>query len=78
MVGVSAECSGFTGVVFNYVVRSEDRVDEVLDEARRAGGTILTPAARLKWGGYGGSFADPDGYVRRRRHRCVPRPRRSG
>jgi uncharacterized protein len=63
MVGVSPEGSGFSGVVFNYVVRSEDRVDEVLDEARRAGGTILTPAAKLKWGGYGGSFADPDGYV---------------
>ena len=50
MVGVSAECSGFTGVVFNYVVRSEDRVDEVLDEAGRAGGTILTPAARAEVG----------------------------
>jgi predicted enzyme related to lactoylglutathione lyase len=63
MVGVSPEGSGFSGVVFNYVVRSEDRVDEVLEEAKRAGGKILTPAAKLKWGGYGGSFADPDGYV---------------
>jgi uncharacterized protein len=63
MVGVSPEGSGFSGVVFNYVVRSEDRVDEVLDEAERAGGKILTPAAKLKWGGYGGSFADPDGYI---------------
>ena len=32
-------------------------------EAEKAGGKILKPAAKLKWGGYGGSFADPDGYV---------------
>ena len=63
MVGVSPEGSGFKGMVFQYVVRSEDRVDAVLDEAQRAGGTILKPAAKLEWGGYGGTFADPDGYV---------------
>jgi AraC-like DNA-binding protein len=28
-----------------------------------AGGKILKPAAKLQWGGYGGSFADPDGYI---------------
>jgi len=63
MVGVSPQGSGFSGVVFNYVVRSQDRVDQVLDEASKAGGTILKPAATLAWGGYGGSFADPDGYI---------------
>jgi len=65
MVGASdsPEGSGFSGVVFNYIVRSEARVDEVLDEARKAGGTILKPAAKLQWGGYGGTFADPDGYI---------------
>jgi len=63
MVGVSSEGSGFSGVVFNYIVRSEDRVNEVLDEANKAGGKILKPAAKLRWGGYGGSFADPDGYI---------------
>ena len=38
MVGASPDGSGFSGVVFNYVVRSEARVDEVLDggqEGRR-------------------------------------------
>ena len=62
-VGLSPEGSGFSGIVFNYVVRSESRVDEVLDEAQKAGATILKPAAKLQWGGYGGTFADPDGYV---------------
>ena len=38
MVGASPEGSGFSGVVFNYVVRSEARVDEIMDggqEGRR-------------------------------------------
>jgi uncharacterized protein len=63
MVGASPAGSGFSGMVFNYIVRSEARVDEVMAEAKDAGATILKPAAVLEWGGYGGTFADPDGYV---------------
>lgn len=62
-VGTSPEGSGFSGLVLTYVVRSEERVDEVMAEAGKAGATILKPAGPLPWGGYGGSFADPDGYV---------------
>ncbi|MFI6921285.1 VOC family protein [Nonomuraea spiralis] len=63
LVGLSPEGSGFSGVVLTYVVRSEARVDEIMDEAEKAGATILKPAGALPWGGYGGTFADPDGYV---------------
>ena len=63
LAGVEPDGTGFSGIVFNYIVRSENRVDEVLDEARNAGGRILKPGAKLPWGGYGGTFADPDGYV---------------
>ncbi|HET9756308.1 MAG TPA: VOC family protein [Candidatus Limnocylindrales bacterium] len=63
MVGASREGSGFSGIVLNYVVRSEARVDAVMEEAEKAGAQILKPAATLQWGGYGGTFADPDGYV---------------
>jgi len=62
-VGVSPEGSGFSGLVLNYVVRSEARVDEVMAEAEKAGAKILKPAAKQQWGGYGGSFADLDGYI---------------
>ena len=62
-VGASPEGSGFSGLVLNYVVRSEARVDEIMAEAGKAGATILKPAATLQWGGYGGSFADPDGFL---------------
>jgi hypothetical protein len=62
-VGANPEGSGFSGMVLNYVVRSEARVNEVIAEATKAGATILKPGAALQWGGYGGSFADPDGYI---------------
>jgi len=61
--GVPAEGSGFRGVTFSYNVRSEERVDEVLAEAKRAGATIPKPAERTEWGGYSGSFLDPEGNV---------------
>jgi hypothetical protein len=63
MVGANPGGGGFSGIVFNYIVRSEARVNEVMEEADKAGATILKPAGRLDWGGYGGTFADPDGYV---------------
>ncbi len=61
-LGLSPEGSGFNGMTFNYIVRTEARVNEIMAEARKAGATILKPAAALQWGGYGGTFADPDGY----------------
>ncbi len=62
-VGASPEGSGFSGVVLTYVVRNEARVDEIMAEAEKAGATILKAAETKQWGGYGGSFADPDGYI---------------
>lgn len=60
---VDPQGSGFRGVTLAYVARSEERVDELLAEAERAGGTIVKPAQRAAWGGYSGYFADPDGYL---------------
>jgi uncharacterized protein len=59
--GVPAEGTGFRGVTLSYLVRSEDRVAEVLSEAERAGGTIHKPAEKSPWGGTSGYFTDPDG-----------------
>jgi catechol 2,3-dioxygenase-like lactoylglutathione lyase family enzyme len=61
--GVPAEGSGFRGVTLAYIVRSEERVDAVLAEAVRAGGTISKPAQRASWGGYSGYFSDPEGHL---------------
>ena len=44
-------------------VESRELVDAALDEAVRAGGTLLTPAQERFWGGYSGYFADLDGHA---------------
>ena len=44
-------------------VESRELVDECLDEAVTAGGTLLRPAKERPWGGYSGYFADPDGHA---------------
>ncbi|MFI6982919.1 VOC family protein [Embleya sp. NPDC050154] len=62
-VGTGADGTGFGGVVLTYVVRSRERIDEIMAEAATAGAKILKPAGDLPWGGYGGTFADPDGYI---------------
>jgi predicted lactoylglutathione lyase len=54
---------GAAGVELAHNVRSPEEVDALLAEAKRAGGTIKRPAARMDWGGYSGAFADPEGYV---------------
>lgn len=43
-------------------VDSELAVEEALQRASEAGGTVLKPAQRTDWGGYHGYFADPDGF----------------
>ena len=54
---------GAPGIELAQNVRSPDDVTEVLNEAERAGGSILRHAAVADWGGTTGAFADPDGYV---------------
>src|SRR5207247_9764216 len=60
-VGVSPQGSGFSGLALNYVVRSEGRVDAVMEEAKKAGAKVLKPAAKPQGGGYGSSRAGPGG-----------------
>jgi uncharacterized protein len=61
--GVPADGSGFHGLTFSYIVRSNERVDALLAQAERAGAKITRRAQAGAWGGYFGCFADPDGYV---------------
>ncbi|MBI1233367.1 MAG: VOC family protein [Alphaproteobacteria bacterium] len=55
--------SGSDGVALAINFAARDAVDAVLDEAVRAGGEIMRPAADTEWGGYSGYFADPDGHA---------------
>jgi uncharacterized protein len=53
MLGVSLHC----------ITDSGDAVDEVMQTAEAAGGTVVKAAAAAEWGGYFGYFSDPDGYL---------------
>ena len=50
------------GVTLAQNVRSPEEVDDVLDQAQAAGGTIAQPGSPMFWGGYAGTFLDPDGH----------------
>jgi hypothetical protein len=53
---------GWGGVTLAYNVSAPAEVDAVLAEAAAAGGTIGRPGAVNFWGGYSGTFVDPDGH----------------
>lgn len=55
--------SKFSGITLAHNVRRREEVDQVLQQALAAGGTIETPAHDTFWGGYAGYFSDPDGYL---------------
>jgi predicted lactoylglutathione lyase len=39
-----------------------EEVDEILDRARAAGGTVPRAGGKREWGGYSGIFVDPEGH----------------
>lgn len=46
-----------------YNVRARSEVDDVIEEARRAGAVVQEPPQDRVWGGYSGYFQDPDGHL---------------
>ena len=57
------ERAKFPGITLAHNVRTREEVDQVLELARKAGATLEKPAHDTFWGGYGGYFSDPDGYL---------------
>lgn len=54
-------CTGSFSLAHN--VGSQDEVDKVMQQARKAGATIVKPAGATFWGGYAGYFQDPEGHL---------------
>ncbi len=52
-----------TSFTLGHNVASREEVDDVMDQAARAGAGILKPAGDTFYGGYAGYFRDPDGHV---------------
>ncbi|MFD0679310.1 MULTISPECIES: VOC family protein [unclassified Paenibacillus] len=44
-------------------VNSQEEVDKVMEEVKKAGAIIKVPAHETFWGGYSGYFQDPDGHL---------------
>ncbi|MER9131958.1 VOC family protein [Mesorhizobium sp. M0768] len=57
-----APISSTSFTVGHNVVRREE-VDQVMDEAARAGAEIIKPARDTFFGGYAGYFRDPNGHL---------------
>lgn len=53
---------GWGGVTLAYNTRSPREVDAVIGEARGAGATIGREPGPTFWGGYSGTFIDPEGH----------------
>lgn len=56
------DAGGWGGVTLAHNVGSPEAVDEVIAQARTAGGVIGREPGRTFWGGYSGVFIDPDGH----------------
>lgn len=52
-----------TELSLGHNVRSREEVDQVMEQARKAGGKIVKRAHETFWGGYAGYFQDPDGHL---------------
>lgn len=61
--GIAATPRSPTELTIGHNVRSPEEVDAVMEQARRAGATIVKPAGKTFWGGYAGYFQDPDDHL---------------
>jgi len=55
--------SSSTEFSIGHNVSSKTEVDKVMQQAMRAGATVVKPAQDTFWGGYAGYFQDPDGHL---------------
>lgn len=61
--GIPLGAASATELSLGHNVSSESEVDEVMEQARRAGAVIVKPAQPTFWGGYAGYFQDPDQHL---------------
>jgi uncharacterized protein len=61
--GLSSSTPNALEFSIGHTVRSELEVDQVMQQAKRAGARIVKPAQPTFWGGYAGYFTDPDGHL---------------
>jgi predicted lactoylglutathione lyase len=60
--GVADDGAGWSGITLAHNVASRQEVDDLLERALTAGGTITREASETFYGGYAGVFRDLDGH----------------
>ena len=61
--GLPVSPSSATELTVGHNVSSKKEVDTVMEQAKKAGATIVKPAHDTFWGGYSGYFQDPDRHL---------------
>jgi predicted lactoylglutathione lyase len=61
--GLAVDPPASTEVLIGHNVASPDEVDAVMRVAEKAGATIVKAPHKTFYGGYSGSFKDPDGHL---------------
>jgi len=61
--GLDVSAPSATDFTIGHNVSSRDEVDVVMEQARRAGATIVKAAQTTFYGGYAGYFKDPDQHL---------------
>ena len=61
--GLAPGKPGATDFALGHNVSSRSEVDDVMEQARKAGAIIVKPAQDTFWGGYAGYFQDPDRHL---------------
>lgn len=61
--GIPLQPPSSTEFTMGHNVSSRSEVDEIMEQAKKAGAKIIKPAQDAFWGGYAGYFQDLDGHV---------------
>jgi len=61
--GIPLQPSGALELSIGHNVNSKQEVDALMEQAKRAGATVVKSARDTFWGGYAGYFQDPDGHL---------------
>ena len=62
-MGIDDSGPGWGGVALAHNVGSRGEVDEIVEQAGRAGAVVTREPSETFYGGYAGGFRDPDGHV---------------
>jgi hypothetical protein len=61
--GLDQQPDSATEFSVGHLVNSDKEVEEIMNQAQKAGATIIKPAHKTFWGGYGGYLKDIDGHL---------------